>query len=223
MITAQDVVTRVRGQLIDPDGVRWTDAELLRWVADALRTVLAAKPAAMSTVAVVPLVAGTKQVLPADAHMLLGIVRNMGSDGVTPGRAVRPISRELIDAFNPDWHQATPAAAVQNYVFDANLLDTFYVYPPNNGAGRAEIIYAKAAPSEVGLSDELPILDNYLIALTDYVLFRAHQKDSDYAAGQATAQTYLNAFAQFLGVAAAGEASEDVNLNLRPGSKDDPA
>jgi len=219
-ITAQQVITRVRSQIIDPNGVRWTDEELLRWLSDGLRTVLSAKPSALSTIAVVSLVAGTRQQLPADGYMLLGIVRNMGSNGATPGRAVRVVSREALDAYKPDWHAATSAAVVQNFIFDPETFNSFYVYPPNDGTGKVEAVYARSVTELVALTSTLPILDNYLTALTDYVLFRSHQKDGDYAGGQGVAQTYLNAFAQFVGVAGAAETASNVNRGLRPGDKD---
>jgi len=216
-------MARARAQLIDPAGTRWSDEELLHWLSDGLRTVLAVRPSVMSTFGVVSLVAGTRQRIPTNGHMFLGATRNMGSDGATPGRAVRVVSREVLDGFSPDWHAATATAVAQNIVFDPDTLSGFFVYPPNTGTGKLEVIYAVSAPDLTQLSDVLPILDNYLTALTDYVLFRAHQKDSDYAAGQAVAQTYLSAFAQFVGAAAAGEAGKDANRELRPGSKDAPA
>lgn len=221
-ITAKQVVDRVRPQLIDPDGTRWTDDEFMRWLGDAQKVILTAKPNAFSRTGVVSLVPGTKQKIPDDGYMLLSVVRNMSSDGVTPGRAVRIVMREVLDAFNPEWHAASKTAIVQNYVFDDRQFDIFHVYPPNDGTGKVELIYAKMPDEVTALDQILDVTDNYLVALSDYLMFRAHQKDSDYAAGQQVAIMYLNAFSQFVGVSTVAEASDDANQNLKgtmPGSK----
>ena len=86
-VTAQTIIDRVRTQLIDEDAVRWTDAELLRWLSDGQRAVVAFSAGASSTTAVKAMVAGTRQSIPADGHMLLTIVRNLSADQVTAGRA----------------------------------------------------------------------------------------------------------------------------------------
>src|SRR6478609_911355 len=94
-VTAQTIITRVRTQLIDELATkRWTDDELLRWLSDGQRTLVAMDPALGEVSGPLLMVVGTKQTLPAGAFMLLDIKRNLGLDGVTPGRVVTVVSRE---------------------------------------------------------------------------------------------------------------------------------
>lgn len=214
-IQAQTVTDRVRNQLIDNATVkRWTDAELLNWLSDGQRTIVAMAPSAAAANVSCPLVAGTKQSIPADGHILLSILRNNVSGGGTPGKVVRIVSREIMDNYNSDWHSGTPYKVVQNYIFDPQDPTHYYVYPPNDGTGYVDMVYAKVPAELTALTDTLTVQDVYQTALFDYVMFRAHQKDSDFAAGQAVAQGYLQAFLTGIGQGETGQLSNNPNLQL---------
>lgn len=217
-IVASSVINRVRTQLIDlgEDGApyRWTDAELLKWLSDGCRTIVAVANSSSSRVIAMPLSAGTRQAIPADGHTLLGIFRNTTENNAKPGRAVRLVAREIIDAQNPDWHAMRPAKVVQNYIYDPEDQFAFYVYPPNDGTGYLELNYCVMPPDVTSMDDTLVVQDIYQTPLFDYVMFRAHLKDSDYAGGQGAAGTYLQSFMAFLNVNESSLAKENVNLQL---------
>lgn len=214
-VTAQSIIDRVRIQLIDNGSIkRWSDSELLLWLSDGQRTIVTASPGNSSSTEVVPLVSGTKQTIPSDGNMLLYIVRNTNAAGTVPGRAVRIVSREILDAQNPDWHSSTASATVQNYIFDPQEPLIYYVYPPNTGAGYVELVYSHLPADMTSLSSTLVVQDIYQTALFDYVMFRAHQKDSDFAAGQAVASNYLQLFMAAVGQRDAGILSTNPNLQL---------
>lgn len=215
-VTAQTIIDRVRTQLIDEDAVRWTDAELLRWLSDGQRAVVAFSAGASSTTAVKAMVAGTRQSIPADGHMLLTIVRNLSADQVTAGRACRIVSREILDAQDSNWHNAAQSATVLNYIFDPQEPTHFYVYPPNNGAGSVEMVYAVKPGEIASLSTALVVQEIYQTALIDYVMYRAHQKDSDYAAGQQVALGYYQAFLTYMGQGEGSQLSSNPNLQMAP-------
>lgn len=217
MALASDIIARVRTQLIDEAPTRrWTDAELLWWLSDGQRTIAALAPSSVNKVSVVKLVPGTRQTLPADGHMLLTVTRNMGKSGTKPGRAVRVVSREIMDAQNPEWHADPASTDVRNFLYDPQDTRTFFVYPPSNGLGYVEINYAYVPNVLTGLSDMLAVRDIHLTALFDYVMFRAHQKDSDYAAGQALASTYMQAFMLTVTGRLSGELEDSPNMQLAP-------
>lgn len=215
MSNASDIIDRVRDQLVDTDDVkRWSDTELLRWVSDGQRTIALAVPSAASKREVIQLAEGTLQELPDDAHLLLSVIRNMGTNGSTPGRAVRLVTREVMDAQNPDWHSTPAATVVRNYIFDTQERTSFWVYPPSNGQGYVQVNYAYV-PDELASTDsELEIRDIWLTALVDYVMYRAHQKDSEFAAGQGVAAGYLQAFIAAVGARGNAESEENPNLQL---------
>lgn len=214
-VTAQLIIERVRTQLIDEGATkRWSDTELLRWLSDGQRAIVTVSAGTSSTTAVSPLVAGTKQSIPADGHMLLTIVRNTNSAGTSPSRVVRIVSRELIDAQNPDWHTASQTKVAQNYIYDPHEPTKFYVYPPNDGTGNVEMVYSVFPPEMSSLTDEIVVQDIYQTALFDYVMFRAHQKDSDFAAGQALANQYLQLFLAYSQQGENSQLQSNPNLHM---------
>lgn len=195
-IIASDVIEKAQIVLMDATGTRWPVAtELLGWLCDGQREVLVYKPNAFVKNLAVKLAAGTKQQLPTDGVQLIDVVRNMGANGTTPGRAVRITERESLDSANPDWHTSTPAAVVKHYIY--SLLDPkhFYVYPPQPAAdqGYVEVIYG-ATPGDVALTDPIAVDDIYQNVLVDYILYRAFSKDSEYNGDGGRASAHQNAY-----------------------------
>lgn len=205
-----DLISRASILLQDSTNVRWPTTELLGWLNDGQREIVAFKPNTFVVNASIPLSAGTKQVVPAAAIALIDVVRNMGpSPGNVPGNVIRAVSREILDAQVPDWHMAAKATAVVKH-FIYSLLDpkNFYVYPPQIGSPQqyVEIVYA-AAPTDAvaGGVNVISIDDVYASALLNYMMFRAYSKDAEYAANAALAKTYFDTFQMQLGGKATAE------------------
>ena len=198
-ITAGTIVGQAATQLTDIANVRWTQAELLQWLNAGLRQIVTMQPNATSKLSVVTLVAGTRQLIPTDGWMLLRVHRNMGTNGTTPGRAIRVISREILDAFNPYWHTDTSTLEVKNFIYDIEDQAAFYVYPPNIGGQQIELNYSQQ-PTDLTLTQVIPIFDVFASALLDYIMYRACSKDAEYAPGLALAQAYLTTFTAAIAV-----------------------
>lgn len=197
---ANVILSRARDILQDVTSVRWTEPELMRWLSDAQREVVLYRPEACVLNESIALTANaTKQTLPAKALRLLDITRNMGSGG-TPGRAIRLVAREIMDAQTPDWHTVSGANEVLHYMFDARDPKTFYVFPRPSGSLFVEAIYS-VAPTEVTTpNQELSVADIFANVLLDYSLYRAYTKDSDYAGNGQRAVAHYQAFANALGI-----------------------
>jgi hypothetical protein len=170
----------------------------------------------MNTPGAVQLVAGTRQLLPTGGWMLLGVYRNMGTTGTTPGRAVRIISRELLDAFNPDWHTTTASAVTKNYIYDLQDQTAYYVYPPSTGTNYLEINYSLQPTDLTSESQAIPMFDVYQGPLLDYIMFRACTKDAEYAAGVTLGQMYLTTFSASTSVKGQSETTGSPELGLLP-------
>lgn len=209
-ITAQSVVDKVQVILQDTTGVRWPDSELLDWLNDGQREIVLYKPNAFIKNLAVRMAVGTKQSLPADGVQLIDVVRNMGTNGTTPGRAVRITMREVLDSQLPDWHSETPSSVVKHYVYSLLDLKNFYVYPPQPAAGQGylEIVYG-ASPTDTTLAGTITLDDIYQNVLVDYILYRAYSKDTEYAADQNRAATHQNAYIAAL----TGKAKVEVGAN----------
>jgi hypothetical protein len=216
-VTAQTILTRVRTQLIDELATqRWSDEELLRWLSDGQRTIVAMDPSLGDVTDPLALVEGTKQSLPAGSFLLLDIKRNMGTDGQTPGRVVTVVSRENLDRVDPNWHASRRSDTVLHYTYDPKQPRVYYVYPPSTGSSFIEVSRAVSPPDFTSMTSLMTVEDLYQTALFDYVMFRAHQKDTDYAAGNDKAQAYLGLFQMFITGHQAAELEQSPNKQLGP-------
>jgi hypothetical protein len=219
----KDLLFRVSNQLhdISPQFNRWTQRELVSWLNDGQRAIAKYVPSSCSRVDAIKLKPGTKQsistipsasVIPGDGSTpvaisgvaLMSLVRNMGSNGSTIGRAIRLVDRETLDANSPDWHSETDTK-VSAYVFDPRVPDMFYVSP---GASSTTNVWVEASyiadPTDVPYSGtytwdgsdttKISIDDTFVDDLTDYILSRAYGKDAENAANLALAGAYAQQF-----------------------------
>lgn len=215
-ITAQTIINQAATQLLDVSNIRWTRAELLSWLNLAQKQIVIMSPNATNKVAVYQLVAGTRQSIPSDGWTLLDVIRNMGTDGTKPGRAIRLVSEELLDNFNPNWHSALPSAIAQNVIFDQQDQTVFYVYPPNNGRGYVQINYSPVPPIITSEVQTISINDIFEPVILDYILYRACSKDAEYAPGLQLAAGYLQTFMTAMQVKTGAELANSPNQMLMP-------
>jgi hypothetical protein len=214
-VTAQTILTRVRSQLIDEQPTkRWTDDELLRWLSDGQRTLVAMNPSLGMKMVSIPTQPGTLQVLPPGAFMLLDIQRNMyrnDDDSFTPGREVTVVSRENLDRTDPNWHTSRRSDVTHHFIYDALQPLVYFVWPPSTGVNYLDTNLAMTPVDFDSLDDPMIVEELYQTALFDYVMFRAHQKDTDYSAGNEKAATYLQLFQMFASGHQAGKDAQTPN------------
>lgn len=195
-ILASAIINKAATLLFDANNVKWARTELLGWLNDAQRSIVSMIPEANSTQTVLQMVSGSRQALPSGSWMLLDVVRNMGSAGTTPGRAIARVDRTTLDESNPTWQSDTATASVSVYIYSMRDRMNFYVYPPSNGSNRVEIIYSKL-PTDVAEGSAIEIQDIYQPAIMDYMLSRAFSKESPYANPQKALQ-YHQSFMMFV-------------------------
>jgi hypothetical protein len=215
-ITAKTIIDKALIQLQDPNGARWTRSELLGWINDAQRQIVIMSPNATNKVATYQLAAGTRQSIPSDGWTLLEVIRYMGTDGTKPGRAIRLTSRELLDAFNPDWHSDPANPMPKHYVFDLQDQTVFFVYPPNNGKGYVQVNYSPDPVDLVAETETIKLNNIFETTILDYVLYRACSKDAEYAPGLSLASGYLSTFMASMGQKNQSETSNSPNQQLGP-------
>lgn len=215
-VTAKTIIDKATIQLIDLTNIRWTRVELLSWLNDGMRQIVLIQPSASSTTSVIKLGTGTRQYIPDDGWLLLAIYRNMGTTGATPGRAIRIISREILDGFNPNWNTDKATAEVRNYIYTNQDQLAFYVYPPNTGTQYVEINYSAQPADLTAETQVIPIFDVFQSALVDYILYRACSKDAEYAPGLQLAQSYLQTFIAAVQGKTESEVSNDPSQGLNP-------
>lgn len=196
---AVDLINRVSITLQDPTYVRWTQSELLNYLNDAQRQVVLFRPDAKAVNAPFACANSAKQTLPADGLRLISVLRNTG------GRAITKVDRSILDVQLPTWYEtAVGSDGVKHYVYDALDPKNFYVFPKPAAAYQIDIIYAMS-PVDIVISNYtndtqvIGIDDIYANALMDYMMYRAYQKDSEFA-NLNRAALYYQAFATSLGI-----------------------
>lgn len=228
-IKASSILDRVRTVLQDTTSVRWLDAELMKWLTDAQREVIIYRPEACSkNLVLVSNGVNSKQSLSSmkmwnmttNAAVsldvvptgLVDLIRNYGSGttpaSVVPGRAVRLVAREIMDAQNPTWHTdggTQGSTEVKHYMYDLRDPLNFYVWPKPAANTRLEAVI-RYVPRDVAATTQLlDVSDIFANVLIDYVLYRAYSKDSEYAGNANRATAHYTAFANALGVKGASD------------------
>lgn len=153
-VLVRDVILGVQSTLQDanPPFRRWPETDLIRYANYARMALAKFLPQVSSRTDVVKLDAtGARQVLDrvlaanikpglgaaadTDGIAFLRALQNMGSDGLTPGRAVTgPVDRYLKDSFEPNWLTET-GAEVFEIVHDKHQPLQFFVSPALPASG----------------------------------------------------------------------------------------
>ncbi|MBX9609691.1 MAG: hypothetical protein K2Y51_26010 [Gammaproteobacteria bacterium] len=187
--------------LEDRQYVTYLEEHHLRWVNDAQRTLALVRPDALSSIQNFSLAPSlSRQTLPATVARLGGLLRNMGADGATPGRAiVGPSPREPMDATDPLWSTRT-GEYVRTYVYDEETPRDFYVYPVVSGTW---VVEAKLFLVPTELTDENDALqagDVYAAPLREWVLYNCYARDSERTPNYVRASRHFANFFQLLGI-----------------------
>jgi hypothetical protein len=217
MPTGREIMEAAGTLLLDEGFDRWTLPEMRKWVNEAVKAVILAKPSAYSRSIVVTLQAGTLQVVPQAGTpkplRILSVTRNITSEGPprVAGRAIRPTDRTMLDVQEPNWHDTRYVRfrkEVRQYTFDEENPLEFYTYPGNDGTGKVEAVVSALPADIVATGDvdaiasydtEIGLQDIYLGPLTDYVCYRAQLKD-DVAANVGRAAVHYQNFATAVGL-----------------------
>jgi hypothetical protein len=220
-VAASVIIDKAAEQLHDEGYTRWTKPELLYWLNEAQRAIVMLRPAAKIASDVVQLQAGTKQSLPDDGIRLLSITRNMSSNGLTPGAAIRLTDRSILDYANPNWHSDTASSTVECYAYDANDPTRFYVYPPQPDSipGSVEIAYSALPDECASETDTIDISEIYQSAIYEYIMFRALAKDAEYSGKNRIADSAYQMFLNQLGLKAQVDKAVSPNKTAEPHGK----
>ncbi len=193
-VLASSIIDKARIILNDPNGTRWGEAELLDWLNDGQKEAVRVKPDINPVTTVIRLVTGTRQTL--SGIVFIDVIRNMGEDTTTPGKAARKIIKGTLDEMLPGWHSSPESSEVTFACAEINNPRVFYVYPPqpSSNQGSLEVVQSEIPIKIPTIDDPITINDVYETALIDYVLSRAFGKDAEYAAEGDKAMTYYQKF-----------------------------
>jgi hypothetical protein len=206
-LSAQSIIRRVVDTLQDMTSVRWTIPELVRYLNDGQREVILFRPDASNKNATLTCVAGAKQALPADGAKLIDVIRNAATG--SNNSSVRLVPREILDTQIPNWYNLAGNINTVHYTYDPRDPKVFYVYPPALDTTQLDINYS-AFPTDVAepadgsdytdVTGDIDIPDIYGNVITDYILYRAYTKDSEYTGNAQRAVAHYQTFSTALGI-----------------------
>lgn len=181
---------------------RRSDDDLLAILCSGQRQAAIFKPDISVDNDTMQLASGTKQAVPDSCIQLISLVRNMGTDGETPGRIILIEDLDKFSIKNPYWHAADTSSEVRFYFFNNKDPKHFYNYPPQptTGRGYVEGIFAVPPTDIADVDHAINIDDIYSTALVDWSMYRINEQDaqiSPYA--RANAIKNWNMFVQALG------------------------
>ena len=236
-------------QDVSPQYVRHPEQELVNWAGDAELAICKFLPSACSRLDAIKLQPGTRQSIetiaaadckPGDGStptasilgtQLLGIARNMGSNGTTPGKVVRVVQREILDSQSPSWHMVS-GAEVRQFCYDPSTPLYFYVSPgvpptgavwveasytaqparfPNTGVPGSEL-YAYDGASTV----KLHVRDEFIDDVVNYIVARAYMKNAQFAGNDQKANTFTSLFTGSLNAKVQALTGHNPNLKFLP-------
>lgn len=175
-ILASKIAGDAAKDLFDPGFDRFdATTDHLVWINDGQREIAKLKPDSNTTTAAKILVAGTKQVLAAGEMSLIKLVRNMGTDGLTPGKPIHFVDMDHFSLHNPGWQTDTANAVVRVYMLDDRFPRDYFVYPPQPVANQGYVERVTSdIPTDIDLiTSPITIEDQYERVLYDYDMYRA--------------------------------------------------
>ena len=197
-IIAQRIIDLASVALQDEDKVRWKQTELLAWLNDAQVQVVNAVPSAYTRTGAQRLAAGVLQRAPDTAITVLDLAYNLGIDGATPGKRIRAVARDFMDASRAKWPADKQQLEVVHFMPDPHIREQFWVWPANTGAGHVLMTYS-ATPPDLSAGQAIAIPDRFRGALINWVCYRAHTKDTE-AASDSKAASFYQAFVADVGL-----------------------
>ena len=199
--TVQELIDNVRVTLQDEQVVRWSDQELIDWINDAARACVVIKPDCNPITAEFTCVAGYKQdfsTLSTELVTLLEVTQNTTTGGNADERPITFVKRNVMDSELPTWRTTAASSTILYYMYDEQQRDVMYVYPPANVGATIELVFSGVPTAVTATTDDSPLQDIYAPAITNYVLWRAYNKDMDFSGNVRLAGGYYGAFYQAL-------------------------
>ena len=208
--TAQYIFSQVTRETNDLVSVRWTMPELAGYFNDGQRDITTHRPDAMNTRISHPLVAGTRQTLPAGGEKLIAVNHNAAGNK----SVITKINRNILDDQMRSWRNMTGATEILHFMYDAREPRVFEVYPPAAATGASVDLEYMALPTPIAIPAEgtlytaatgnMALGDLFANALVNYILYRCYRKDTEYASNPARAAAYYAAYVNDLGIEVKG-------------------
>ena len=178
-ILASTLIGQANELAQDPDQATWTPDQGLAWLNDAQQVVALLRPDASVSRGTMKLAQGVTQTI--TGRRLMTVHWNMGSDGLTRGKAIRLVERGVMDDANPDWPAAVSGTEIYEYMYDGRIPKQFDVSPPVPAAPDIWIEFTQAVNPAIIADPGDPIVldDVYAPVMVSWMAYRYFSRDSE--------------------------------------------
>lgn len=246
-VLVREVLRRASVLLQDAAFQRATESNCIDWFNDAQATIATFLPLAASRIDAIKLRAGTQQSIEAVeaadvkpgrggvklyGKAFLRPIRHMGADGLTPGRVVRIVDRDALDAINDDWHVKPGKLPVRVVVFDPQTPRHFYVEPgvaatptqwleiawtvePTRAAAPVSGVSYIGDGAGSGATAVIGVDDEHVTDLVNYMVARANMTDQEWANADKAAY-FAGLFVSMLNAKVTAASGSNPNLQRLP-------
>jgi len=210
-ITIGHLIDMALDQVQDEERGLWDYQDLINWYNFGTRRIVSIDPRANPITVAIALANGIKQTIPSGGIAWLNVIRNMGTDGSTPGRGIVQTTLEALSRSYPSYSTETASATIYNWMPDVADKTIFRVYPPASAPSYVEIEYGKVPTIIVydaagdWQNAFIGIKENYIDPLMNYLLHRAFGKDTDIPGNIEKAALYYGLFLTGMGLPVPGQ------------------
>ena len=204
--TAQSIVYEAQRALLDKEGVRATASDLVKLLNRAQRDIALVRPDTTAALSEFPLVAGSKQLLPTNAAVLIDIPANAGGTM----RSISKVELRLLDSQVRNWRSMPQKTEIVHFCHDLRNPRVFYVYPP---AASGAIVNLEASAYPVDIADpvapgashetvfgDITLADEWGTALLMVTLYYAYMTDLEGINNPGIAAAYMQRAESILGI-----------------------
>ena len=189
MATVREIVNRTSLQLVDPAQAEWRFEEIVDWINEAVASIYSAAPALSMRTTQLTVTPGRNE-LPVQYTSLVTVDAIKTPTGVKHG--LRLLDWGTLDAFDPNWRSVTGEPT--GYLVREQDPRAFWLYPQPPASTVADVTAIAEPAKVVDPADVLPVPEQYVPAVTDFVLSRAYLKNGDVAGAAERAQVHMNNF-----------------------------
>lgn len=188
--TGGDVATEVKRIFGDEDGVQIVDADILRWINSAQRSIVSVNPILQKTLLRDTVQGQASYSFPTDRVQYIQALYYKNA----PLTAYSyPEAQDYILAYNPESTTTTGTPLIW-YQWAQQI--TLYPAPDAAEVDGLKIDFVAIPEELISLTDPLSLPDRYFESIVSYALQKAHQVDENYDGANYVKSMYTDALAQ---------------------------
>ncbi len=223
MSTGQNIVDEVRAQINDEDtnNLRWSDAEMLRYVNAGQRQIVHFVPESNIRTDIVSVSSDSdaRRTIPAGG---IKFIRASSLDSINElpddSGVMREVELDAMDTLFPEWQYTQveqprvprPAdflgsgnSKFEHYMHDPREPKVFYIWPPpptSGSIGGLGVTYVDLPSDLAALANTFALRDEYQNAMVIYVTYRCLRKDGRHGGGVTLRKSMWDDFRSALGL-----------------------